>query len=401
MKKLIIFALLISMTVFFASCSKKDAPASTGETFSTLSAGEVFRAGGLGDFTVKKVHTTDVIYSSLRCGTFVECEKDEDTYIDVVFKFKNKKQAVNSSELVSATAAGKKSGKKYSDFLTLVENDDNSGLESMREIAPATETILHIAIQVPKESEDDTYAVKIFAGNDTFEFDYRLFEFVHNMETVYEGQSLSNSKTKAKLDSCHYSTYLYDKAPNVCDAPEGTVYLVTKFKVMNKSFESRNLDSIISTHIRYDDKIFETNYLMSEEEDDGYVSGDVMQGLSEAYVISFCAVPYEYAAKDAVVVFAIDHNEFFTKIFGTDVFEERKIDFEKIETSAPIVQEEPVDDGEKEPIQEEPVSEEPEIQEEPVAPESAPPASSDNPEQNTGEVETAENMGENIENTTE
>ena len=117
-----------------------------------------------------------------------------------------------------------------------------------------------------------------------------------------------------------------------------------------------------------------------------------MQGLSEAYVISFCAVPYEYAAKDAVVVFAVDHNEFFTKIFGTDVFEERKIDFEKIETSAPIVQEEPVDDGEKEPIQEEPVSEEPEIQEEPVAPESAPPASSDNPEQNTGEVETPDNM---------
>jgi hypothetical protein len=254
---------------------------------------------------------------------------------------------------------------------------------------------------VPKESEDDTYAVKIFAGNDMFEFDYRLFEFVHNMETVYEGQSLSNSKTKAKLDSCHYSTYLYDKAPNVCDAPEGTVYLVTKFKVMNKSFESRNLDSIISTHIRYDDRIFETNYLMSEEEDDGYVSGDVMQGLSEAYVISFCAVPYEYAAKDAVVVFAIDHNEFFTKIFGTDVFEERKIDFEKIETSAPIVQEEPEEDISEEADTQEPVVPEDENQEETVPAEPTPIVPEETAPRNNEEVETPENAGESIEETVE
>ena len=352
MKKLIIFALLISMTVFFASCSKKDAPVSSENTLSTLSAGEIFKVGGTGDFTVKKAHTTDVIYSSLRSGTFVECEKEENTYIDIVMRFKNKKQAVNLSEIISASALGKKSGKKYSDFLCLFENEQGSGLSASVEIAPLSETTVHIAVEVPEDSEDDIYTVEILACDDKFEFDYKLSEFVHNMETVYEGQSLSNSRTKAKLDSCNYSTYLYDKAPAVCDAPDGTVYLVTRFKVMNKSFESRDLNSIISSHIRYDDKVFETNYLMSDKEDEGYSSADVMQGLSEAYVISFCAVPLEYAQKDAVVVFAIDHNEFYTKIFGTDVFEERKIDFGKIETTAPVVQEDPVSEKENEPEQE-------------------------------------------------
>ncbi len=401
MKKIIIFALLISMTAFFASCSKKDIPTGSQETFSTLSAGEVFKAGGIGDFTVKKVHTTDVIYSSLRHGTFVECEKEENTYIDIVLRFKNKKQAINSSELVSAVATGKKSGKKYSDFLALSENDDSSSLEPMREIPPMTEATLHIAIEVPKESEDDTYAVEIFTENDKFEFDYKLFEFVHNMETVYEGQSLSNSKTRAKLESCHYSTYLYDKAPSVCDAPDGTVYLVTKFKVMNKTFEGRDLESILSTYIRYEDKIFETNYLMSEKEDDGYVSGEKMQGLSEAYVISFCAVPYEYAAKDASVVFAIDHNEFYTKIFGTDVFEERKVNFEEIETTAPIVQEDPAPDTMEESDTQEPVSPEAEIQEEPAVQEIAPPAPEETTPQNNEETTTPQNTGEDTAETTE
>ncbi len=401
MKKLIIFALLILTTVFFTSCSKKDTPTSTEETFSTLSAGEVFKAGGIGDFTVKKVHTTDVIYSSLRCGTFVECEKEENTYIDIVMRFKNKKQAVNSSEIVSAVAVGKKSGKKYSDFLALSENEDGSSLAPSMEISPMSETTLHIAVEVPEDSEDDIYAVEIFTENDKFEFDYKLFEFVHNMETVYEGQSLSNSKTRAKLDSCHYSTYLYDKAPSVCDAPEGFVYLVTKFKVMNKSFESRDLESILSTYIRYDDKVFETNYLMSEKEDEDYVSGDMMQGLSEAYVISFCAVPYECAAKDAVVVFAIDHNEFFTKIFGTDVFEERKVNFENIETTAPIVQEEPAEDVSEEADTQEPVVPEDENQEDTVTQETIPSVPEETVPQNNEETPIPENTGENMAETAE
>jgi len=404
MKKLILFTLLISMTIFFASCSKKDVSTGSQETFSTLSAGEVYKAGGVGDFTVCKVHTTDVIYSTLSGGTFVECEKEENTYIDVVFRFKNKKQAINSAELVSAVATGKNTQKKYTDFLVLAENDDNSSILPSREILPMEEITLHIAVEVPKESEDDIYSVGIFAGDDKFEFDYKLFEFVHNMESIYEGQTLSNSKTRAKLESCYYSTYLYDKAPRVCDAPDGFVYLVTKFKVMNKAFEERDVKSIISSHIRYEDKIFETNYLMSEKEDEDFVSGDKMPGLSEAYVISFCAVPEEYAAKDALIVFATDHKEFYTRVFGTDVFEERKVSFEEIETTAPIIQEDPVDDKE-DPIEQEadtpePIAPESESQEEPALQETTPNHEM-TPEENAQEVITPENTGESIEETAE
>ena len=184
MKKIILFTLLISMTVFLASCSKKDVADNTRETFSTLSAGRVFKVSGVGDFTVKKIHTTDVIYSALRNGTFVECEEEENTYIDIVFRFKNKKQNVNLSELISVTAVGKTTGKKYSESLVLSENEDGSGLVSFGQILPMAEVTVHMAVEVPEKSEDEIYGIEICAKDDKFEFDYKLFELVHNIQLL-------------------------------------------------------------------------------------------------------------------------------------------------------------------------------------------------------------------------
>lgn len=319
LKKIIAMLLAVCTAFFACACTNSDkdfeAKKVAGEF---LKVGDSFSVSGVGDFTLDKIYTTQKLQSSLHFGTYMQPVGEDMQYIDMVFRFKNKKADMAASAVGNISAVGELSGVEYTDYITAVETDDNKSLSTTEKPSTGSTVTLHMAVEVPIGAEE-TYKLKIHLRTATYEASYTPPNLDESMERIYEGQSMSNTQLKVKLDKIGYSRKLYDGAPKNSDCAKDKIYLVAEMTVLNKAFEDTDFEKLVSVCALYGGESYDMEYMMSE---DGkkYVAKGVVKGLGETKLIAAVVLPLEYSEKDADVVFAIDFEEFLCEVEGSDDF---------------------------------------------------------------------------------
>ncbi len=316
-----IISIILALCTAFLAC----ACANTDKNFETkkvsgelLKVGDSFSVNGVGDFTLDKICTTQKLQPALHFGTYLEPVGKGMQYIDAVFRFKSRKADLAPDAIGTLSAVGEMSGVEYTDSISAVETDDNTNISATGKIGTNATVTLHMAVEVPTESAEK-YKLKIHLRTATYEADYTVPNLEESMERIYEGQSMSNTQLKVKLDKIGYSRKLYDNAPKNSDCAKDEIYLVAEMTVSNKDFEDRDFQKLVSACAVYGNESYDMEYMMS---DDGkkYAAKGVAKGLGETKLIAAVALPLEYSEQDAKIVLAIDFEEFMCEVEGTDEF---------------------------------------------------------------------------------
>ncbi len=319
MKKIITVILALCTAVLACACTNTDKNFETKRVSGELlKAGDRFSVNGVGDFTLDKICTTQKMQPSLHFGTYLEPVGKGMQYIDAVFRFKSKKADLAADAVGTLSAVGAVSGVEYTDSVSAVETDDNKNLSATEKISTNETVTLHMAVEVPMEAAEK-YRLKIRLRTATYEAEYTPPDIDETMERIYEGQSMSNTELKVKLDRIGYSRKLYDNAPKTSDCAKDEIYLVAEMTVSNKGFEDRDFQKLVSVCALYGNESYDMEYMMSE---DGrkYAAKGVAKGLGETKLLAAVALPLEYSEKTAEIVFAIDFEEFMCEAEGTDEF---------------------------------------------------------------------------------
>lgn len=310
---------MVCTVLFCCACTNTDKDFETKKVSAeSLKVGDSFSVSTVGDFTLDKIYTTQKLQSSLHFGTYMQPVGEGMQYIDMVFRFKCKKADTAASAVGSVSAVGELSGVEYTDSITAVETDDNKSLSATEKIGTGSAVTLHMAVEVPADAEE-TYKLKIRLRTATYEATYTPPKLDENMDRIYEGQSMSNTQLKVKLDKIGYSRKLYDGAPKNSECAKDKIYLVAEMTVSNKNFEDEDFEKLVSVCAIYGAESYDMEYMMSE---DGkkYSAKGTAKGLGETKLIAAVALPLEYSEKTASVVFAIDFEEFLCEVEGTDEF---------------------------------------------------------------------------------
>ncbi len=319
LKKFILIILALCTAFFACACTNTDKNFEIKKVSGELlKVGDSFSVNGIGDFTLDKICTTQRLQPSLHFGTYLEPVGRGMQYIDAVFRFKSKKADISADSVGTLIAVGDMSGVEYTDSISAVETDDNRNLSASEKITANTTVTLHMAVEVPIESAEK-YKLKIRLRTATYEVDYTVPKLEESMERIYEGQSMSNTQLKVKLDKIGYSRKLYDNAPKTSDCAANEIYLVAEMTVSNKDFEDRDFQKLVSACVLYGNESYDMEYMMSGDGKKYAAKGEA-KGLGETKLLAAVALPLEYSEKDAKVVLAIDFEEFMCEVEGTNEF---------------------------------------------------------------------------------
>lgn len=276
--------------------------------------GDVMTVQGIGELTFKKIHTAQKLFAAKMSGTYIRNDSDDKTYIDMVFRFKNKGEDIPCGNIGHITAQGLTTGQEYTDSVNAVEDSTNSNLHANVMISSGDTVTLHMAVSVPSVSADEKYKVKLILRASTYELEYTLGEYISDAKEIFDNQSLSNSNLKVGIKSVSYTGGLYDRAPFVPDCPEGMAYIIANLEITNKSLNDVLTRDSVSLRCIISDDIYDCEYYT--EQDGIYMPGGTIPGLGSANVIAVICIPIEYTESDARIAISIDYEEFFYSVSG-------------------------------------------------------------------------------------
>ena len=262
-----------------------------------------------GQAELVKVHTASKLYPSVHFGSYIEPNDEEMCYIDVVVSVKTGKEALYSANFGSVTAVGGVGGETYTDSICAVECDDSRNLRTNTSIEAGESALVHMAVEVPMDTDDDEFEVKVDILSATYSFLYEFGDTIDNMPKLNKGQSISGQNSKVKVKDAYYSYELYDDAPDICDSYEDFIYLIAELDVTNKDFEDVDFRQVVSVSAEIDNMIYDARYLMEDETVEGhFVSDGKIPSLSSARVLAVIDLPQDYSSRDARLEIAVDEN---------------------------------------------------------------------------------------------
>ena len=335
MKKSLIYIIVLAVIVSLCGCgsmkASKDAYDSMFEPGTKLSA-----EGG--QVELVKVHTASRLYPTVHFGSYIQTNDEDMCYIDVVLDVKAGKKALYSADFGGVTAIGNVSGETYTDSICAVECDDNRNLRTNTSIEAGDSALVHMAVEVPADTEDDEFEVKVDILSATYSFLYEFGDSIDNIEKLNKGQSISGQTCKAKIKDVYYSHELYEDAPAVCDSYDDYVYLIAELDVTNKAFEDADFHKMVSVSAVIDNIIYDARYIMQDEAaEEHYVSDGKIPSLETAQVLAVIDLPLEYSSRDARLEFALDRNEYSYTLKGDSSIaynRERELEQERIAEEA-------------------------------------------------------------------
>ncbi len=314
LKKFLLYITLFALVASLCGCGSLTASKDVYDT--TFEPGAQLAVdGGQAEFV--KVHTATRLYPTVHFGSYIEATGDDTCYIDVVFELKAGKKALYSAELGSVSAIGNVTGIEYTDTVCAIECDDNRNLHTNQSVPAGESALVHMAVEVPADTEDDEFEMKIDILSSSYSFLYEFGDCIDNMQDIKKGQSISNQDCKAKLYDVYYSHELYKDAPEICQSDDDYVYLIAELDVTNKGFEDIDCRKAISVSAVFGGEIYDARYLMQDVDiENHYVSDGKISSLDTARVLAVIDLPLEYSRKDAKLEFAIDKNEFSHTLKG-------------------------------------------------------------------------------------
>lgn len=314
LKKILILSLVAAFTISVCACGGSGSFVGKRVSGSEPEVGDVMTVHGVGELTLKKVHTAQKLYAAKMSGTYIRNDSDDKTYIDMVFRFKNKGEDIPCDNIGHISAKGVTTGEEYTDSVNAVEDSTNSNLHANVMISSGDTVTLHMAVSVPSVSADEKYKVKLILRASTYELEYTLGEYISDAKEIFDNQSLSNSNLKVGIKSVSYTGGLYDRAPFVPDCPEGMAYIIANLEITNKSLNDVLTHDSVSLRCIFLSEIYDCDYYT--EQDGIYMPGGSIPGLGSANVIAIMCMPIEYTRSDARIAISIDYEEFFYTVSG-------------------------------------------------------------------------------------
>lgn len=307
---------IIVLTLIFSLCGCGSLKASKNAYDSIFEPGTRLSADS-GQVELVKVHTASRLYPTVHFGSYIQTGDENMCYIDVVMSVKAGKEPLYSSDFGQVTAIGNVSGETYADSICAVECDDNRNLRTNTSIDAGDTALVHMAVEVPADTDDDEFEVKVDILSATYSFLYEFGDTVDNMEKLNKGQSMSGDNCKVKLVDAYYSHELYDDAPSVCDSYDDYVYLIAELDVTNKAFEDSDFRKMVSVSAVIDNVIYDARYIMQDSElDDHYISDGKISSMDSAQVLAIIDLPIEYSSRDARLELAMDSTEYVYTVKG-------------------------------------------------------------------------------------
>lgn len=274
-----------------------------------------------GQIELVKVHTASRLYPTVHFGSYIQTNDEDMCYIDVVMNVKAGKEALYSADFGTVTATGNVSGEIYADSICAVECDDNRNLRTNTAIDAGESALVHMAVEVPSDTEDDEFEVKVDILSATYSFLYEFGDIISHEDVLNKGQSISAQNCKVKLKDVYYSHELYSEAPSVCDSFDDYVYLIAELDVTNKGFEDADFRQMVSVSAVIDNEIYDARYIMQDKDlEDHFISDGKISSLDSAKVLAVIDLPLEYSSRDARLELAADSNEYIYILKGDSSF---------------------------------------------------------------------------------
>ena len=314
MKKFLLYIALFALIASLCGCGSLTASKDVYDT--TFEPGAQLAVdGGQAEFV--KVHTATRLYPTVHFGSYIEATSDDTCYIDVIFELKAGKKPLYSAELGSVSAIGNVSGVEYTDSICAIECDDNRNLHTNESVPAGESALVHMAVEVPVDTEDDEFEMKINILSSSYSFLYEFGDCIDNMQTIKKGQSISNQECKVKLNDAYYSYELYKDAPAICQSDDDYVYLIAELDVTNKGFEDMDCRKAVSLSAVFGGEIYDARYLMEDADiENHYISDGKIGSLDTARVLAVIDLPLDYSERAAKLELAIDKNEFSHTVDG-------------------------------------------------------------------------------------
>ncbi len=322
MKKIFLI-LMAFMLIFLCACG--DTATSVEADKDTITPGDKISIRGIGTATFEKIYTTHKIMPTVKSGSYIKPDNADTCYIDTVFRITTGKTAVNSDEIGKIYATGVQSGEEYSQYICAVESDDNRNVSANVPVLENSDITLHIALLIPRDPVDMDYSITVSFGKTEYSIEYALNSYKDSSQQAMFGQTFAGDNAKILYKDSQYSDKLYDDAPNVSDCNEEYVYLTSAFEVTNKSFNTEELDSLISVCAIFGSECYGARYLVEDEQNKGtYIAQNFIELLETKNVIAVIDLPVAYSELDAKIVMATDHSEYSHTVEGSDDILEKR-----------------------------------------------------------------------------
>ncbi len=312
------FLYIISFALIINLCGCGSLKVSKDEYNSIFEPGAKLSVEG-GQAELVKVYTASRLYPAVHFGSYIQPGDEKMCYIDVVLRVKAGKSTLYSADFGSVTAIGNVSGETYADSICAVECDDNRNLRTNISIESGESALVHMAVEVPADTQDDEFEVKVDVLSATYSFLYEFGDSIDNMEKLNKGQSISGQVCKARLKDVYYSYELYDDAPSVCDSDDDYVYLIAELDVTNKGFEDADFRKLVSVSAIIDNIIYDARYLMQDEAvENHFVSDGKIPSLDTGRILAVIDLPLDYSSRDARLELAVGDVEYSYTVKGDE-----------------------------------------------------------------------------------
>lgn len=271
MKKWIALLLVIGIFLSFCACDKSEETEETPKKGTALLPNEIVTVNDYAEICLRKVHTVERLTGSMQGFLYYENDDPSNTYVDLIFDWKNiSDEEINSQDVLEAIATGA-DDVKYKKCLYAVESADYSNLDQYTQINPGATVRFHCAISVPKSETNLSIKLKIDGKN--YILDYTLGTTVSNAAEMKEGDTLRvPDHAELMLRSVYYAdeilpsdTTSYYSSYTVSDS--ANTYLVVNMDITNYESSAAKLESFVDIRATYLDKYQYKGFIIAEDDE--------------------------------------------------------------------------------------------------------------------------------------
>ena len=324
LKKIISLLLSLIMVISLGACNNKTNNESVKSTpGSALEIGDVITINEIGELTFKKIQMSERIYANMTNGSYIATDTKGISYIDLVFRFKNKGNDIAASDI--------------GHIVNSVEDKTNKNIVANTTVHGGENATVHMSVTVPSESVDNEYNITLKLPENEYTLTYKAGDYKLEGKELTVGKTIDNSDVKAKINTMGYSLSMYEGAPEVSNATAGKVYISTVMEVTNKKGEPADVDEIISVSTVKGYNTYPAEYFIKTGE--VFAPEGKLEKNDTAEVLAVIFLPISYSKEDTKVNIAIDHEDFYFQLKGTEELVNAVGDIEEAEDAKEAAQE--------------------------------------------------------------
>lgn len=325
-----IISLLISLIMVISLCacnSTKSNEATKGTRSSSLKIGDVITINEIGELILKKIQMSENLYANMTNGSYIATDTKGISYIDLVFRFKNKGNDIAASDIGHIVATGTSTGKAYDYWVNAVEDKTNRNIMANTTVHSGETATVHMTVTVPCESIDSEYKITVNLPGKKYALTYKTGDYIMEGKELTVGKTIDNSNVKAKINTMEYSLSMYDGAPEIANAPDGKMYICSTMEITNKKDEAVDVDEIISVSTVKECNTYTAEYFIKTGK--VFAPEGKIEKNDTAQVLAVIFLPISYSKEDTKVNIAIDHEDFYFQLKGTEKIARQAIEIEK------------------------------------------------------------------------